>query len=94
MDRIKSWPGSIIDQHSLIESIGKFLRTHKDGDQRLMDWLESVPPDRTEEEYRQLQQDAADENEAHIQKKLAEVNSDRAARGKPPIDRQGNVIRR
>ena len=94
MDRIESWPGSILDQHSLIESIGKFLRTHKGGGQRLMDWLESVPPDRTEEEYRQLRQDAADENEAHIQKKLAEFNSDRAARGLPPIDRQGNVVRR
>jgi hypothetical protein len=92
MDEIKQWPGSIVQQHMLIDAIGKFLRTHHNGGQRLKDLMQSVAPDRTEEEYRELRERAAVENEQAIQKGIAEYNERRAAQGQPPIDRNGNVI--
>lgn len=50
------WPVSPLDRPALINAIGKFLRTHKHGGSRLLTLLESVPQDRTEEEYRALRE--------------------------------------
>jgi hypothetical protein len=50
MDGTDSWPGSDVEREALADSIGVFLRTHKNGWSMLMDWLQSVPPDRTEPE--------------------------------------------
>ena len=47
MDGTDSWPGSDVEREALADSIGVFLRTHKNGWSMLMDWLQSVPPDRT-----------------------------------------------
>lgn len=52
MTSIANWPGSQLEQATLIDEIGKFLRTHRNGTARLLEWLESCPPDRTEDEYR------------------------------------------
>jgi hypothetical protein len=46
-----SWPGSDVERATLADSVGVFLRTHKNGWGMLIDWLESIPPDRTEPEY-------------------------------------------
>lgn len=72
---IETWPGSIVQQHLLIDAIGKYLRTHGDGGKRLMEWLESMPPDRTEEEYRELRRAEAERTEAAV----------RNAIGLPPL---------
>jgi hypothetical protein len=92
MSTIRDWPGSIVQQQGLSDKIGKFLRTHNKGGSRLMELLESIPPDRTEEEYRELQERAAAENEAAIEANLKAYNERRQAQGEPPIDRQGNPI--
>lgn len=41
-------PGSPIEQAALQESIARFLRTHTSGYALLLNFLASVPPDRTE----------------------------------------------
>jgi hypothetical protein len=69
-----------------------YERTFNKGGSRLMELLESIPPDRTEEEYRELQERAAAENEAAIEANLKAYNERRQAQGEPPIDRQGNPI--
>lgn len=92
MDTPTNWPGSIIDKHILMDAIGKFLRTHKGGGQILTAWLESVPPDRTEEEYRKLKETAAREHEEGILAAIADYNRRRAAQGLPPVDRHFNVV--
>jgi hypothetical protein len=86
MDTPENWPGTILDKCMLMEAIGKFLRTHKGGGKILTDWLESVPPDRTEEEYKQLKEAAAREHEAGIDAACADYNKRRALQGLPPID--------
>jgi len=92
MDTPTNWPGSIIQKCVLKDAIGKFLRTHKGGGRILMDWLVSVPPDRTEEEYRQLKEAAAQEHEEGIEAAIADYNRRRAAQGLPPVDRHLDVI--
>jgi len=89
---IDKWPGSIVAKFGLVAEIGKFLRTHRHGDMRLITWLRSIPPDHTEEEYQQEHQRIAAENDAARQQALDEYNARRAAEGLPPIDRKGNVI--
>jgi hypothetical protein len=51
MAETDSWPGSNVERATLADSVGVFLRTHKNGWGMLIDWLESIPPDRTEPEY-------------------------------------------
>lgn len=51
-DDLKMIPGSIISRTSIVASVAKFLRTHRDGYRCLHELLASVPEDRTEEEYR------------------------------------------
>ena len=46
------WPdGSIIDNQVLTDQIAKFLRTHRKGHQQLFQFMDSVPANRTEDEY-------------------------------------------
>lgn len=51
MNDTDSWPGSDVEREALADSVGVFLRTHKNGWALLIDWLQSIPPDRTEPEY-------------------------------------------
>jgi hypothetical protein len=51
MAETDSWPGSDVERATLADSVGVFLRTHKNGWGMLIDWLASIPPDRTEPEY-------------------------------------------
>ena len=46
------WACSELDRVTLEREIAKFLRTHRDGAGTLLELLSSVPPDRTEGEYR------------------------------------------
>ena len=46
------WACSELDRKTLDREIASFLRTHKDGAGTLLDLLHTVPPDRTEAEYR------------------------------------------
>jgi hypothetical protein len=92
MSTTRDWPGSGVQQQMLIDAVGKFLRTHQEGGQRLMDLMASIPPDRTEEEYRELRERAAAEHEAAIQANLKAYNQRRWVQGEPPIDRQGTAI--
>jgi hypothetical protein len=89
---IKDWPGSIVQQQVLIDKIGKFLRTHQDGGHRLIELMEQLAPDRTEEEYRELRERGAAENEAAIEAHVKDYNQRMWVQGEPPIDRQGNPI--
>lgn len=86
------WPGSVLDRNVLETQIGKFLRTHREGWQQLMEWLRSVPPDRTEAQYAQEQEASIAEHRAGVQRALDALNARRAEEGLPPLDRQGNVI--
>jgi len=92
MSTPENWPGSIIQKIALLGAIGKFLRTHKAGGKILTDWLESVPPDRTEDEYRQLKETAAKKHEAGIEAAITDYNARRVASGLPPVDRHLKVI--
>jgi hypothetical protein len=92
MSTTKDWPGSIVQQQVLIDKIGKFLRTHQHGGYRLIDLMEGIPPDRTEEEYREIRERGAAENEAAIEAHLKEHNQRQWVQGEPPVDRQGNPI--
>lgn len=51
---VTEWSCSAIDRATLEREIATFLRTHTDGAGRLLELLESVPPDRTEAEYRAI----------------------------------------
>jgi hypothetical protein len=46
------WSCSELDRVTLEREIAKFLRTHRDGAGTLLELLHTVPPDRTEAEYR------------------------------------------
>ncbi len=48
------WACSDLDRATLEREITTFLRTHVDGAGRLLDLLASVPPDRSEAEYRSI----------------------------------------
>jgi hypothetical protein len=89
---LRDWPGSVIQQTMLVSAVGKFLRTHHKGGQRLLEWLKSVPADRTEAEYRQLRREAEEQKEAGINAHIADYNARQRAAGGNEIDRHGNVI--
>jgi hypothetical protein len=92
MDELENWPGSVVNKLMLVGEIGKFLRTHDGGGKLLMDWLESVPPTRTEAEFQELIATAAAEHEQGMQNWFDEHNKHRVAQGLPAIDRKGNLI--
>ena len=48
------WACSDLDRITLAREIARFLRTHRDGAARLLELLASVPPSRTEGEYRSI----------------------------------------
>lgn len=88
----EKWPCGILDRVLLVAQVGDFLRTHRKGWEQLMEWMESVPPDRTEAEYEQEREASIAEHRAGVQRFLDAHNARRAADGLPPLDRQGNVI--
>lgn len=81
-----------MDKMGLVDEIGKFLRTHQNGGQRLLDWLVSVPPDRTEEEYARLREQWDAEELAQRQESVDRFNAAARARGGNEIDIHGDVI--
>jgi hypothetical protein len=92
MDDCDNWPGSIVEIVMIKESVGGFLRTHRNGSDILYNLLKSVPPDRTEEQYKIERAQARAEHERLIEQHLADYNARRQADGLLPIDRKGNVI--
>lgn len=93
MNELDRWPGSIADTVVLATAIGKFLRTHRNGDRLLWEWLDSVPADRTEEEYQRECRERHERHESHIRAKLEEFNAYQRARGLGEVDRKGNIVR-
>lgn len=47
----QNWHTTILDRVALEQEICKFLRTHTNPDERLMEWMQSIPPDHTEAEH-------------------------------------------
>ena len=93
MDRLlQAWPGSIIDTTMLVESVGRFLRTHRDGERLLYGFLDSAPVDRSEEEYERECQEERERHEAAILANLERYNAARRAQGLGPVDRHLNII--
>jgi hypothetical protein len=93
MSELDKWPGSILDRIMTADAVGKFLRTHRNGDRLLWEWLNAVPSDRTEEEYKRECQEERERYEALIRTRLEEINAHQRARGGNEIDRQGNIVR-
>ncbi len=48
------WFCTALDRATLEREIATFLRTHADGAGRLLELLASIPPDRSEAEYRSI----------------------------------------
>ena len=92
MDISEKWPSSEVGHLILMDVVGKFIRTHQGGMKRLMELLDSVPADRTEEEHRQLMEADTQENEAAREAMIADYNARRASHGLPPVDRNLEVI--
>jgi hypothetical protein len=68
------------------EEVTKFLVTHKDGITQLVQWMQSVPADRTREEYyAQLAKDDAMYRAIQAET-LVRVNRERAELGLGPIE--------
>lgn len=82
------WPCSVVDQVMLESMVERFLRTHRDGWARLAAWMESVAPDRTEEERAR----EAKAHEAAVHAVLSRVNAERAVQGLGPINRRGEIV--
>jgi hypothetical protein len=53
----RMWHCSVVARLVLEEAIGEFLRTHPDGYHQLMKLVAPVPPDRTEDEFKQERSD-------------------------------------
>jgi hypothetical protein len=51
---VTEWSCSDLDRATLEREIATFLRTHTDGAGRLLELLASVPPVRTEAEFRSI----------------------------------------
>jgi len=47
------WPVSLLSRHMLEADIGRFLRTHRQGEQLLHEFMSSAAPDRTQEQFEQ-----------------------------------------
>jgi len=88
---IKDWTGSVIDQAMLEKAVGKFLRTHRGGGRRLLDWMDSVPSDRTEEQCRAEREAADTAHKVTVARSIAKVNAERAAAGLPPLGPNGDA---
>jgi hypothetical protein len=92
MAETDSWTGSIAERTALEINVGEFLRTHRNGWSMLIDWLHSIPPDRTEAEYVEECAQRASRDASDRQAALDGENQRRAARGEPPIDMKGNIV--
>jgi len=69
----------------LEKAVGKFLRTHRGGGRRLLDWMDSVPSDRTEEQCRAEREAADTAHKVTVARSIAKVNAERAAAGCLPL---------
>jgi hypothetical protein len=85
MSELESWTGSVIEKLMLANEVGRFLRTHRDGHRLLLEYLESVPPDRTEEELRAVVTSLKAQHADYIAQTLEKINADRVARGLYPV---------
>jgi len=56
------WPLSQLSRDLLTSSIGRFLRTHRNGLKALADFMNATPADRTEAQF---EQECAQAREAH-----------------------------
>jgi hypothetical protein len=72
--------------------IARFLRTHRDGRELLYRFLDSIPQDRTEEEFLREREQGAVAHENAIAKYLTDYNARRRRQGLLPVDRHGKVI--
>ncbi len=86
------WPGSIIDRAIVEKAIGKYLRTHRGGGQKLLDWLRSDPADRTESEFAAEIAAAEAAREHRIETELWNINGRRIKAGLRPLDKNFNEI--
>jgi hypothetical protein len=91
-NELNQWPVSLIDKMIIEHEVARFLRTHRDGAKLLLDWLSEVPPDRTEDEFKQQRQRRAKRHEWAVQAQVERVNAARASAGLGPIDRKGNIL--
>jgi hypothetical protein len=64
MQTSKQWPISTMSRDILASSIGRFLRTHRQGIKLLGEFMASTPADRTEEQFEQERQQEAAKLEA------------------------------
>ena len=90
---MNEWPGSVIDRAMIAKSVGRFLRTHRDGKNLLLEWLDSRPADRSEMEYAEERARVRQEHEIRVDGALERINAQREMGGLPPLDRDGNVMR-
>lgn len=80
------WPISVVGRIIIEKAIGEFLRTHRDGERLLLAWLDLVPPDRTEAEFK-AERDAQREARATYRRRMLEATNEfRAAKGQPPLN--------
>jgi hypothetical protein len=78
-------PLSILSSDMLTSSIGRFLRTHRQGLKPLDEFMASAPPDRTEEQFEQERRQAKEAFRAAEQRVRASLIARRLA-GLPLID--------
>lgn len=64
----KRWPLSGLCADMLASAVGRFLRTHRDGEQDLRDFMAATPPDRTEEEFAEERRQAKQAHEAALER--------------------------
>jgi hypothetical protein len=82
------WPVPLITEILIKDEIGQFLRTHRDGDVVLRDLLNSVPPDRTEEQFNVECAERRARHDEYVERRISEENVRRAQEGLLPITRQ------
>jgi hypothetical protein len=85
MQTSNRWPLSILSSDMLTSSIGRFLRTHRQGLRLLDEFMASAPPDRTEEQFEQERRQAKEAFRA-AEHRVRETFAERGAAGLPLID--------
>ena len=93
MTEIDNWPGSVVQKIMLLQVIGKFLRTHQGGGYRLLEWLDSVPSDRTEEDYARLRKQWDEDDVARRRVSVERINAYQRSIGGNEIDIHGDIVR-
>ena len=88
----EDWGCSIVERVMLERGIAQFLRTHRDGYDHLLAWLDTVPSDRTEAEWQAERAARAQAHEAAIHANLDRFNAYRVAAGLPAINRDAVAV--